>query len=600
MYGFDWANEGLWRCEGRWTQPGPSRLDSDCVHRTLLLHWQEHCIECAPPDCYAVCPLYVERSDRKCARLVYGVQPNPAFAGLFDVGADVRFRRWGKLEALVGGPAVSPGMHRRAASVDRALTSAVRALRPIDRARRVGAALALARDRALPRVPGARDLQFDEFVLECHAPDEEPFRLILEWAPHDRVALRHAFDIEPGHNFHTLPADVFGPLQDAGGGRLRVYPENDAERRLVFTWLDFVRYVERSTARKPAPDVPADLVKCVAWDLDGTLWDGTLIDDGPGRVLRRGVLELVRALDERGILQTVVSKNDHDEAWAVVENLGLAEYFLYPQISWSPKSTALRRVAEKLDIGIDTFVFIDDSPFERAEVREALPMVRVFDVDVLANLLNRPELAVPVTDAARGRRLQYRTRIERERAAESFTGDYLSFLRDCGIELRVLEPREPKQVERCLELVQRSNQLNLSKRGYTRNEFEALLEATGITTLALEAEDRFGKYGIIGFVAVDERGDTPLVRDYVLSCRVAQKRIEHAFFGWLAARERRRGASTLRAELVRSNRNGPLERVFEELPFSPVSDDGVRVVYELQLPAPFWEDVVSVQDLVAA
>lgn len=599
MYGFDWANEELWLRERRLTKTVPSQLERDRVERTLLLHWQEHCIECAPPDCYSACPLYVRRADRKCARFVYGIQPSRAHGGLLDVGADVRFRRWGKLEAIVGGPALSPRAHRRAASADRALTSVARAFSSVDRNRRVGSALSLARDRLLPKVPGPRDVDFDEFVLECHAPDDEALRLILEWAPHDRVAFRHSFEIEPGHNFHTLPAERFGPLQDSGGGRLRVYPENDAERRLVFTWLDFVRYRERPAVRPPATGVPAELVKCVAWDLDGTLWDGTLIEDGPGRVLRSGVAELVRALDERGILQTIVSKNDRDEAWAVVERLGLADYFLYPQISWEPKSVALRRTAERLDIGLDTFVFVDDSEFERAEVKQALPMVRVFGVDVLAGLLDRPELAVPVTDAARGRRQQYRTRIEREEASQSFDGDYLEFLRSCRLELRVVEPREPAQIERCLELVQRSNQLNLSKRAYTREEFDELLHTPGIAALALEAEDRFGKYGLIGFVAVDERGDTPFVRDYVLSCRVAQKHVEHAFFGWLAARERGRGASRLRAELVRSKQNGPLERVFEDLPFARTNDDGVRVVFELELPAS-WDDVVSVRDLVAA
>ena len=87
----------------------------------------------------------------------------------------------------------------------------------------------------------------------------------------------------------------------------------------------------------------------------------------------------MRKLDERGILQTIVSKNDHHEAWAMVEKLGLAEYFLYPAIGWGRKSDSLRRIAERLNIGLDTFAFVDDSAFERAEVAEALPMVRVYD-----------------------------------------------------------------------------------------------------------------------------------------------------------------------------------------------------------------------------
>src|SRR5438105_10164366 len=153
---------------------------------------------------------------------------------------------------------------------------------------------------------------------------------------------------------------------------------------------------------------PADKVKCVAWDLDNTLWEGTLLEDGPdGCRLRPEVRALIERLDERGILQTAVSKNDHDDAWAVVERLGLQDYFLYPAINWGQKSANLKQIAERLNIGIDTFAFVDDSPFERAEVAAALPMVRVYSPEQLAGLLERPELDVPVTEMSRKRRLSY-------------------------------------------------------------------------------------------------------------------------------------------------------------------------------------------------
>lgn len=606
MYGFDWANRRLWREEREPELATGTSLDPAGIERTLLLHWQEHCVECAPPECYASCPLYVTRADQKCARFVYGITPNPAFSGLFDYGADIRFRRWGKLEAILGQTTASPRLHRRIAAADRGLSSATGALAgalaPLDSKHRLSGALAIARDKLLAELPRSRALDFDDFVIECHSFDENPFRLVLEFTPPDgRVTVRESFEVQPGRTVHRISADRFGSLEDSVGGRVRIYPEGDEERRVVFTWLDFVRYHERALTHNGDHAAPADLVKCVAWDLDGTLWEGVLIEDGAGeRSLRPGVAELVRALDERGILQTVVSKNDHDEAWAVVERLRLSEYFLYPQISWGQKSVGLRRVAKALNLGLDSLAFVDDSDFERAEVRAALPMVRVFGIDEVAGLLDRPEFDVPVTHAARGRRTQYRTRIEREQAAASFAGDYLDFLRSCHLELTVFEPSDPAHVDRCLELIQRSNQLNLSKRPYSRNEFEKLLQTDGILALALEAEDTFGRYGIVGFVAVDERGDTAAVRDYVLSCRVAQKRVEHAFFGWLAGRERELGAAALQAELVRTGRNGPLEQVFHDLPFKVVRDDGEHALFELELTAQVADDVVAVHDLVAA
>lgn len=590
MFEFDWAARRLWEREGAAEQAAPTALPRERVAETMLVHWQEHCVECAPPQCYEVCPLYVARGDRKCARFVYGVYPNERFRGLFDHGADVRFRRWAKIEAELGGGRVSVERHRRLDRVDAVLTrgvsAAAGALAPLNRKRRLSGALTLARGAALRRTGGSDGAAYDDFVLECYAPDPEPFRLILELVRGDETALRHAFDVRPGHNFHTVPADRFGRL-DGDGARVLLYPEDDAERRAIFTWLDFVRYVPGKR--------PAEKVKCVAWDLDGTLWHGVLLEAGEdGCRAREEAVELVLALDERGILQTVVSKNDHDHAWALVEKLGLAEFFLYPAINWGSKSENLKQVAKRLNIGLDTFALIDDSPFERAEVQAALPVVRVYAETELASLLGRAELDVPVTEMSRARRGSYRAELERERAHESFGGDYLDFLRTTEMRMRVFVPHEEREVVRCLELIQRSNQLNLSTRRYTRAELDELLATDGMLCVAVECEDRFGRYGIVGFAVVDERGEMPLVADYVLSCRVAQKRVEHTFFGWLASREREREASRLRAELVRTERNTPLVRVFDELPFRVVSEEGPRRVLEWELAeAPEPQDVIE-------
>jgi FkbH-like protein len=592
LYEFDWAHEQLWEHERRRPAAVESGLPRERVAETLLVHWQEHCVECAPPQCYAVCPLYVARGDRKCARFVYGVYPNPEFRGLLDRGADVRFRRWAKIETELYGKAVSVPRHRRHDRLDGAVTRGVnavaRALEPLSRRRRLNGALTQLRGGLLRRLPASQNGGYDDFVLECYAPDEEAFRLILEYVPEERPALRHAFEIEPGHNFHTLPAGAFGRLTDRG--RVLIYPEDDAERRVIFTWLDFVRYASPAVS-------PAGKVKCVAWDLDNTLWDGTLLEDGPdGCRLRPEVRALIDRLDERGILQTVVSKNNHEDAWALVERLGLQDHFLYPAINWGQKSANLKQVAERLNIGVDTLALVDDSPFERAEVEAALPMMRVYSPGDLPGLLERPELDVPVTEMSRKRRLSYLAEMERGRALELFSGDYLEFLRSCGLKMRLFVPREEAHVRRCLELVQRSNQLNLSGARYSEEEFRALLVQDGVLCAAVECEDRFGHYGIVGFATVDERPDVPVVLDYVLSCRVAQKRVEHTFFQWLAVREGARGAPALRAQLVRTERNGPLVQVLEELPFAAVEEDGPRRLLEMPLDSPRVDDVIELRD----
>jgi FkbH-like protein len=611
MYQFDWSNGKLWAREEPYRAPAATRLFPEQVDQTLLLHWQEHCIECAPPHCYTVCPLYVARSDQKCARFVYGVYPNPDFGGLLERGADVRFRRWAKIEAQLNDrTGVSVAQHRFLDRVDSAVTkvvnSAADVLRPINERRRLNGALTVLRDWLLPRLPARYRGDYDDFVLECFAPEHEPFRLILEQTLGDAVVLRHAFEIEPGHNFHSIPARSFQFPVDGVASRLLIYPENDAQRRLVFTWLDFVKY-ELATGRNGATRgarslprtesesidgsvkgatgrvAPAAKVKCVAWDLDNTLWNGVLIEDTPqGCRVRDEAVELIGRLDQRGILQTVVSKNNHDDAWQLLTEVGLAEYFLYPAITWGQKSRSLQQVADALNINIDTFALIDDSPFERAEVRAALPMVRVYSDEAIGELLDLPEFSVPVTEMSRRRRLSYRERENRSAAQGSFGGDYLDFLRSCEMKMRVFPPRKESEVHRCLELIQRSNQLNLSGRRYSAEEFAKLLTTPGVLAVAVECWDRFGDYGIVGFSSVNERSETPLVLDFVLSCRVAQKRVEHTFFAWLARRESTRGHG-VRAELTKTSRNTPLVKVFDDLPFRVVGAEGPKLLLEIPL-----------------
>jgi len=606
MYQFDWANEKLWAREESFPS-APTRLHRQEVSRTLLLHWQEHCVECAPPDCYTVCPLYVTRSDQKCARFVYGVYPNPYFGGLLDRGADVRFRRWAKIEAQLNGLAgVSVAKHRLLDRLDTAVTKVVNgsadALQPINKRRRLNGGLTVFRDWALPRFPSSYRGDYDDFVLECFTPEHEPFRLVLEQVVGETVVFRHAFEIEPGQNFHALPASSFDLKLNGVPSRLLIYPENDAQRRVVFTWLDFVKYQEATRHNGARPSTaahsiagspgqgqaeivtPAAKVKCVAWDLDNTLWSGVLIEDTPeGCRVRDEAVDLVRKLDERGILQTVVSKNNHDDAWKLLTELGLAEYFLYPAITWGQKSRSLQQVADSLNINIDTFAFIDDSPFERAEVQAALPMVRVFSDEDVNRLLDLPEFDVPVTEMSKRRRLSYREQEQRSVMQASFGGDYVEFLRSCEMKMRVFTPQDDSAIKRCLELIQRSNQLNLSGRRHSAEEFGELLAAPGVLAAAIACVDRFGDYGIVGFATVDERPETPVVLDFVLSCRVAQKRVEHTFFAWLARREAARGARTLRAELTKTPRNAPLIKVFDDLPFTLIAGEDSKLLLEQSL-----------------
>jgi FkbH-like protein len=609
MFQFDWASPAHWSEEAANPTANPSAL-RESVRGAMFLQWQEHCIECAVPHCYSTCNLYVQRRDLKCARLVYGIVRNPGFAGLLNVGADLRFRRWGKIEAVLTGNFGSLAAIRVFDSVDRVATAIVNAignaLARLNPERRINGAFVYYRDRLIERI-GRKGASFDGFVIECYSFERHPFGMIIELRKEGITIYREGVELRPGHNQINLNIPLPRKIRPRDGYLLMVYPDADKEVRVVFSWLDFIAL--RPDARLPAKsktpataatvvESPAAKVKCVAWDLDNTLWKGTLIEDGANALITRPEAErLIRALDERGIIQTVVSKNNHEEAIVVLERLGLKEYFLYPAINWGSKSENLQQIASRLNIHIDSFAVIDDSPFERQEIATALPMVRVFAEQNLESLLQSAEFDVPITETSRMRRASYRTEISREAVREQFGPDYLSYLSSCQLKLRIFRPESKAEIERCLELIQRSNQLNLSARRYSREEFCSLLANTGVLCVGFDCTDRFGSYGIVGFASIRLNRQEPAVQDFVLSCRVAQKHVEHAFYGWLAERMHQQSARRLLVDLVLTERNAPLVKVFEELPFRRENTGENRVLLVLDLAVkPDRDAVVSVDD----
>ncbi len=579
MYETEFADHDTWAFLELPLVPGddPPRFDASNVARALSLRWEEHCVECATPECFETCPLHRPRVDGACARFAYGIVANPAFAGLLPWGADLRFGRWAKLEAHFADGVAVDGPFPVADQ-----TAGVRTTNPAE----VTEAIATS----------------DELVLECFSAEGAACRLIVEYFVLNKAGresrFRRALEVSPGHTLHRIPVAELHIDREELNGFMHVAPAADLEAgrgpRVVFTWLDFVRYRRADEpAGAGAPGglsaTPADAVKCVAWDLDGTLWDGVLIDveDGGdiGASVRPEVVEVMRALDARGVLQTVVSKNDYEQAWPVLERLGVAELVLHPAINWGPKSDNLRAVARRLNIGLDTFALVDDSPFERGEVAGALPQVRVYDAAEVKTLLGRPELDLPVTTASRGRRQSYVDERARESVRAGFSGDYQTFLASCRLTMRLFRPSGEAAVLRCWELLQRSNQLNLSGERPDRATFDALLTSDGIVPVAFECADRYGDYGVVGYATLDERTDSPVLRDLVISCRVAQKRVEYAFLQWAFAREQARGCGELRADLTLNGKNVLMTKAIHASGFGISKTDGRRMWMRRRLSA---------------
>jgi len=625
MFEPEFADRKKWLHENKRAEKYKSALSVKDVEWVQLLYWREHCLECAPPECYKSCSYYEARRDKRCVRANYGIYPDSAHKGYLGFGADVRFKRWAKLGTTLYPARFSPKKLYKIQRADlftskivNTVFGATNFLNPFDRLkinwhnpqRQLFKAQTYFREKFLRRILCHASLSKkpavekpDCLVIECYSFEELPFNLVIEYNG-GSFLYRDSVKVSKGQNYFEIAAEKFPDTGEVESS-LIVYPENNLEARLVFTWLDFVKKRESKllsseSQKKINAEKSAAKIKCVAWDLDNTLWEGTLIDSSTrDMTVKDESVKLIRQLDERGIIQTIVSKNDYDEAWAVLEKHGLSGYFVYPAINWGPKSENLRACAKAININLDTFAFIDDSPFERAEVESALPQVRVYTETQIPELLSFSEFDIPVTEESRKRRKSYLVQMQREKIAQEYRGDYKSFLKECKMTLTLFCPAEEKHLLRCFELIERSNQLNLSTRRYSQEQFRELSAAPGIFCVAMQCKDKFGDYGTVGFASIDERGAVPKIVDLVISCRVAKKMVEHTFIEWLCKREKARGAVQIEATFVKTKKNGPLGKVFEELPFEALDEDDENVLYRLHLEKPFCTGgVIEVDDKI--
>jgi len=354
--------------------------------------------------------------------------------------------------------------------------------------------------------------------------------------------------------------------------------------------------------------------KCLVLDLDNTLWGGVIGDDGvagihlgdehPGRAFK----EFQRAclgLRDRGILLALASKNDLSTVQEALkthpEMLIKMTDFAAVQINWDKKSKNLKSIASDLNIGLDSLVFFDDNPVERAEVHESCPGVHVVDVPTdpahyVRVLTDVGVFDVPrLTAEDRLRAQAYQAQIER-REAESTAGSLDEFLPSLKMEAEI-GPWNAVQAQRITQLVGKTNQFNTTTRRRTEPELAELHEK-GLGVYWLRLTDRYGDMGLVGVFTLAKDGADAVVRDLVLSCRVANRGIEQTMVAYLAARARAAGCTRLIGEFIPTKKNTPVVDLYPKLGFALDGTEGelTRYRYDLADETLVTPSYVSVRD----
>ena len=331
-------------------------------------------------------------------------------------------------------------------------------------------------------------------------------------------------------------------------------------------------------------------IKLLVWDLDNTLWHGTLLE-GDNLRIRDGLVPTLKALDERGILHSVASKNDHDLAMAKLREVGLEEYFLYPQVNWNSKAASIRSIVESLNIGMDTVAFIDDEPFEREEVKHTLPEVLTIDARELEGLAARPEFnPLFITDDSARRRKMYLADIDRKRAEEEFVGPSEEFLATLQMEFTIA-PAQEEDLKRAEELTVRTHQLNTTGYTYSMAELNAFRESPNHLLLVATLDDRFGTYGKIGLALIEQGTEVWTIKLFLMSCRVMSRGVGAVFMNHILNLAREAGVQ-LHAEFLSNDRNRLMLLTYKFGGFKELQKEDKFILFKHDLesiaPPPEW------------
>ena len=370
----------------------------------------------------------------------------------------------------------------------------------------------------------------------------------------------------------------------------------------IGAWFDAGRWMQaKMEIAPPAAPLYGDLVarivaaqrgmskKCLVLDLDNTLWSGVIGDDGlEGIVLGEGSaageahLALQRyalQLKARGVILAVCSKNDTTIAESVFrdhpEMLLRRGDFAAFVANWEDKAANLKTIAARLNIGLDSLVFVDDNPVERARVRESLPMVAVpelpedvaYYVGCLANAGYFETVSFTADDQQRAE--QYAANTEREALLGS-SESVDEFLRGLRMSV-VFGPVKAVDLSRVTQLINKTNQFNPTTRRYTAEEVEAIVAAPEMISLQFRLLDRFGDNGLISILILrpdPEQADVLHIDTWVMSCRVFGRELEFEAMNIAVEAARRRGVRAFRANYIPTKKNAVIRDLYPRLGFS--------------------------------
>lgn len=328
--------------------------------------------------------------------------------------------------------------------------------------------------------------------------------------------------------------------------------------------------------------------KCIVLDCDNTLWGGIVGEDGPyglkigddypGIAYKHFQQEIIH-LKNRGIIITLCSKNNEQDVWEVFDsnpNMVLSKNDIVDfEINWDSKAENIKKIAERINIGLDSIVFVDDSPFECELVRNQLPEVEVIqlgkNISENASLIRRCRLfnSLALTEDDKNRNASYKAEQVRKNLQSKYNtmDEYLSSLNMKAIIRRNM----PEDVPRIAQMTQKTNQFNLTTRRYTESDIIGYIDSGSADVISIKLADDISDMGIIGAAIILYKDKIALIDTFLLSCRALGRRVEDVLYEYVVQQAKRRRCISLQGEYIRTKKNQQVEDLYERFGMNKLS-----------------------------
>lgn len=316
-------------------------------------------------------------------------------------------------------------------------------------------------------------------------------------------------------------------------------------------------------------------IKLVIWDLDDTLWSGTLSEGGA--ILPKENARLVQDLTDCGIINSICSKNEFEPTKKHLQDLEIWDFFVFPSINWNSKGPQLKEKLDKMALRPVNVLFLDDNPSNLGEAKHFLPDIQIGGPDTITDLIRQVAL-LERKDLSHKRLKQYKILEDKDTASKAYSSNE-EFLYDSHIQVEIHHDCI-NQIQRIHELILRSNQLNYTKKRISFEDLSALLHNPEYDCGYVCVKDRFGDYGLVGFYAKDENR----LEHFLFSCRTMGQKIEQWVYAQLGFPELE-VIGEVRTRLNKIDCPGWINQK-EEVGFSEESPISVETPYRILLKGP--------------